>query len=215
MKSFRAALILLPGLPSLLLCCSDSDSDKTPASSVRVDAGSDDAPERFVGDVDDSDVRVAVVTDRQRARLFFCGGMQSVASATHWFNVDLDGDEVDAEEQGFKLHARFADDTVEGEITGPSDGDARSFTLAPVAKGTIGGLYEGKGECGRIALIASQSNEDAEVEGQGACVGPGRTPEQVNPITPIALQQGGVPVESPGAGDTVILQPAGLTPLPL
>jgi hypothetical protein len=73
--------------------------------------------------------------------------------------------------------------------------EKHSFSAVRVAPGTIAGLYEGTSDCGRIGLIVSQPDVDSDPHGQGACVGEGHAPEQVNPILPIALVDGMIRVE--------------------
>jgi hypothetical protein len=73
-------------------------------------------------------------------------------------------------------------------------------------------LWEGQGECGRLGLIVTQASPTTKIQAQGACVGDGHQPEQVNPITPIASENGKVPVEAPDGGK-VLLAPATLKPL--
>lgn len=167
---------------------------------------------RYVGEVADSDVRVAVIHDGEKARLFFCGGPDSVGSATHWFNVTLTDGQVSVSEAGFALRAQFDPDAVSGEFT-VQPGAAKTFALAPVAERTVAGLYEGLGACGRLALIARQETPDAEIAVQGACVGGGHDPEQVNPITPLVFSTEGIRVQAPGKADSVLLQQAALQPL--
>ena len=201
----------------LLAACGDShDSGKhsaEPDASVEMaaaDGGGGEA--RYVGEVEDSDVRVAVIADAERARVFFCGGDSSYASDTHWFGLDLDGDTLDADDGAWHLHAERDGSGVHGDIE-HADTAARSFSAAPVASDTLAGLYEGTGQCGRLGLIVAQTRPNAAVHAQGACVGSGHDPEQVDPIFPIALMHGGVQVQAPGEDAQPVLEPAGLTPL--
>jgi hypothetical protein len=201
----------------LLAACGDShDKGKPPVEpDASVDLGAADGggrEPRYVGEVDDSDVRVAVIADDEHARVFFCGGDSSYASDTHWFALDLDGDTLDADDGDWHLHAERGSDGVHGDLEHADDA-ARSFTASPVAPGTLAGLYEGTGQCGRIGLIVAQTTPDADVHAQGACVGGGHDPEQVNPIFPIALMHGGVQVQAPGEDAQPVLEPATLTPL--
>lgn len=201
----------------LLAACGDSHDKETPPAepdaSVEMGAADGGGGEpRYVGEVDDSDVRVAVVADAEHARVFFCGGDSSYASDTHWFAVDVTGDTFDADDGAWQLHATRGDDGVLGDVQ-HGDEAARSFTTSRVVSGTLAGLYEGTGHCGRIGLIVAQTSPHADVHAQGACVGDGHDPEQVNPIFPIALMQGGVQVQAPGEDAQPVLEPASLTPL--
>jgi hypothetical protein len=176
------------------------------------DAGSGDAIQRFVGAVDDDDARVAVVSDRAQLRLFFCGSQGSVATSTSWFNLDVHDGAI-AVAAPFKVSATIAADGVIGSVT-RADGIARHFHAAPIAQGTLAGLYEGTSDCGRLGLIVTQAAPDAELSAQGACVGDGHAPEQVNPILPLTSQAGRIPVQTPGdAASATLLRAASLQPL--
>lgn len=208
------------GLVALaLFSCAESDSNSetshadagSKVDSARTDADGGESVGRFVGEVEDSDVRVAIVADDKRARLFFCGGEASVAEKTHWFNLSKDADELEVEEGKFALRARFDGDAVSGEYA--VGDERRAFSSKRVDKATLAGLYEGTGECGRLGLIVSQSAPKAEIEAQGACVGMGHTPEQVNPILPISAEDGKIRVKAPGRDDSLLLGAAGLSPL--
>jgi hypothetical protein len=202
----------------LAACDSKSDADK-PTNTGKAGAGADAvgaAAEalRFVGEVADSDARVAVVTGAGKLRLFFCGGADSVAEATHWFNLDIaDAGVVAIDAAPWKVNANVDSDGVSGELT-RDDGVLRKFSAAPVVEGTLTGLYEGTADCGRLGLIVAQPSKGGPINAQGACVGEGHVPEQVNPILPVAQDNGQIPVMTPGdEAATSLLQAAGLTPL--
>jgi hypothetical protein len=210
----------------LLGACMSHDNQNAPQradAGRRLDAGSaaggdDDAggsagARRFVGDVADSDSRVAVISGAGKLRLFFCGGPDTVAQATHWFNVEVTGSDVAIEMAPWKVSARIEADGVSGQVT-REDGVLRHFSAAPVATGTLSGLYEGTANCGRLGLVVAQPSPGAPIEAQGACVGEGHVPEQVNPILPIAEDMGEIAVKVPGdEASTSLLQPASLQPL--
>jgi hypothetical protein len=185
-------------------CSSDAASE--------IDHVSSTEPARYVGEVEDSDVRVAVVADAAKARVFFCGGDESFATETRWFNLELDEAELSADDGDWHLRATRDEESVYGEITHDPDAP-RAFSTALVAKGTLSGLYEGKAQCGRIGLIVSQAEQGSSIEAQGACVGEGHPPEQVNPITPITSEAGKIRVQAPSEDATPLLQAATLTPL--
>jgi len=210
------------GLLALALCgCNeaepDSEADHADADAgVRADAqsaadGGSDSFNVYVGEVEDSDVRVAILSDDSHARLFFCGSASSVGDKTHWFNLARDSDTIESEEAQFRVEAQFTAAAVSGEYK--VGDETRSFSASKALRGTLSGLYEGKGDCGRLGLILIQRTPDADIEAQGACVGPGHAPEQVNPILPISLQNGSVRVEAKGQEDGIALQPAGVAPL--
>lgn len=169
-------------------------------------------PERLVGSVEDSDVVVAAVSDSAQTRLFFCGGDSSYATATRWFNLALDGDTLNADDGAWHLRATLDRDGIHGEITHDPD-EARKFKAVPVAKGTLAGLYEGKAGCGRLGLIVTQPDLESDPAAQGACVGEGHDPEQVNPITPVESVEGKIRVQAPSEDKQVLMQVAGIKPL--
>jgi hypothetical protein len=154
------------------------------------------------------------VTDGLQARIYFCGGDETLEQATHWFNInrtDFSGDVVMAD-KAFELRARFSDDAVTGEVTYDTDGP-HAFASELVASNTLTGLYEGFDSCGRLGLIIKQVGPGNILSGQGACIASGKPPEQVNPITPLAVQDGKVTVNAPDKDATLDLKLANLTPL--
>jgi hypothetical protein len=182
---------------------------QTDAARTDADGGAawgTDAPSLYVGEVADSDVLVAVLADATRARLFFCGGETDVASDTHWFNLTRDASsDLVAQDGDFGLNAQLEPAAVSGEYR---VADQRyAFSSHKLQDGDLAGLYEGTGECGRLGLIVAPGKD---LRAQGACVGGEHTPEQVNPILPISLQDGRIRVQAPGQADSVLLAPAGL-----
>jgi hypothetical protein len=206
------------GVLAALLCSCGADADSEPAHTndagtqaegQRTDA--DGGVVRYVGEVQDADIRVAILTSATQARLFFCGGETNVASDTHWFNLSRDGATLQSQQGEFGLNAHIESAAVSGEYR---VGTQRyTFTSRKLGSDTLSGLYEGSGDCGRLGLILSQSAAGAEILAQGACVGDGHPPEQVNPILPIASQNGSIPVRAPGQEDTLLLEAAGISPL--
>jgi hypothetical protein len=185
--------------------CTDSDELGKVRPAHR-DAGEDastPALRYWVGTVDDSDIRLGVAQEPDQVRVFFCGGPTSYASATRWVMPPLAADggfEFDGD--GWHVSGNLSDDAIAGKLRLPSEPD-REFSASPVREGTIAGLYEGQAGCGRLGLIVTQAREDDEPSGQGACVGTGHPPEQVNPILPIALKGGEIRVEVGGQESSV------------
>ena len=69
-----------------LMACTESD---TLGKVTHLDAGADEdastpALRYWVGTVEDSDIRLGVAQEPERARVFFCGGPSSYATATRW-----------------------------------------------------------------------------------------------------------------------------------
>lgn len=158
------------------------------------------APRVFVGTVSGSDARVGVVATDRSARIFFCGGASSVAAMTHWLPsvpIDSQGKATQPKDAaGWSMGGQVAATGVSGMVT-PAGGVALAFRADPVTPGTIAGLYEGFGPCGKLGLIVAQSSTGDEATGQGACVPAtgGASPEQVNPIRPIErAADGTIPV---------------------
>jgi hypothetical protein len=195
-----------------MACGGDDASEIDHVSSTERDATAASKPARYVGEVEDSDVRVGVVADGEHARVFFCGGDDSFATATRWFNLEVHDSELNVDDGEWHLHATHSDERVDGEITHDPDA-ARPFSTTPIAEDTLSGLYEGTAPCGRMGLIVSQARKGAAIDAQGACVGDGHTPEQVNPIMPLAAESGKIRVQTPTEDATALLQAATLTPL--
>jgi hypothetical protein len=199
-----AAIALSAGV--LLWACDGTHADSRPT----VDAGAEsnmDEPGRWVGEVADSDVRVGIVADSSRARLFFCGGADSYATATRWFALDIVDGAVQFADDSWHVRAGMEPTRVSGTVE-RDDGVERAFSAELIAPETLAGLYEGQAACGRLGLIVVQSSRSSPVRAQGACVGPGHAPEQVNPILPIAQDMGAISVEAPGEENVTARLPA-------
>jgi hypothetical protein len=172
-----------------------ADRDAEVADASESDASVESSIERLVGTVDDSDSRVAAVIDNgEVARLFFCGGATSYATATKWIVVMIAADGgLDFEDGGWKVHGTLTKSALSGTVE--QNSQSRRFSALRVEPDTIAGLYEGTADCGRVGLIVAQPDKDADPVGQGACVGDGHDPEQVNPILPVALQDSAIQVK--------------------
>jgi len=135
-------------------------------------------------------VRVAVPADDARLRVFLCGGPSSYASATHWVRAELDSDgdfRYSADE--LELEGSLVDGVLEAELI--ADGEHALVHAERVRGNTLAGLYEAQAECGTVGLIVTQDDPDSDPIGQGACVGVGHLPDQVNPIKPISFERNG------------------------
>lgn len=194
--------------------------DTEPTSPHELDSGRLETPGsvvgRWLGAVKETDVRVAVLAGRGKARLFFCGGAESYATATRWFNVAYDGGEhIDFEEDAWRIHAHLTLGGLIGEVQ-LGDDVTRSVYADEIKPATLAGLYEGKADCGRLGLIVTQAAKDAQPTAQGACTNTtGEPPQRVDPIAPITSEGGKIRVRTPsGGGDaTLLLQAAALEPL--
>jgi hypothetical protein len=193
-----------------LQAATDAGVDASTASGATRDGGSD-AAIVLVGEVGDSDIRLGAVIAADRMRLFFCGGPSSYATATHWLQVELDaGPGFAFQNDALALQGELDGERLEGELTRAGE-PALRFNAERVRAGTLAGLYEAQAECGRVGLIIAQRSESDPPAAQGACVGPGHVPEQVNPILPLALDQNGtiaVEVEREGSLEAARVQRA-------
>jgi hypothetical protein len=171
----------------------DSGARIADAEVEGADATVAESIERLVGTVSESDIRVAAVIEGDRARLFFCGGPTSYATSTRWIVTDIGDDgKFEFDDSGWVVHGTLNRGGLSGSVE--QSAEKRGFSAVRVTSGTIAGLYEGVADCGRVGLIVSQPDREADPQGQGACVGEGHAPEQVNPILPVALQEGAIQV---------------------
>jgi hypothetical protein len=174
-------------------------------------------PRVFTGQVDGTDVRVAVVATTHHARVFFCGGAATYATSTHWFLVDIgpSGQVASPSDCGLSFSGQVGDGVVRGSLVGV-DGRSHTFVASPISAGTIAGLYEPAQPCGcgKLGLIVSQSSPAVAPTGQGACIGTpgasGATPvEQVTPLRPLTrAADGTIRVTIAGSADEVSAGPA-------
>jgi hypothetical protein len=178
----------------------DLDSGAQESSDAATDAAEGDAAveasiQRLVGTVDDSDIRVAaVIENRERGRVFFCGGPTSYATSTKWVSVALAADGgFDFDADGWTVSGKLTAAALSGTVQ--QNDQSRRFSALKVAPGTIAGLYDGTSDCGRVGLIVAQPDEGSDPKGQGACVGEGHPPEQVSPFLPVALKDGAISVK--------------------
>jgi len=158
------------------------------------------APQTFVGAIDGTDAAAALVASNGSVLLFFCGGAQSYATLTHWLRGS-----------GVSLAGSFTLDDATWKVTGaPASGGGFSGTidpggnaapmtwsLRPVAAGTLEGLYDANAAGGLPTLIVSQPSASAPAAAQGAfrlSAGSGSI-EQVVPLMPLEwVANQGIPV---------------------
>lgn len=186
-------------------------------SAASTPAGGADAatagPRVFVGAVNASDARVAVVARGAAARLYFCGGDASYQSFTRWLDVTADGTgrvqvEPDAG-AGFRVAAKLSSSALRGTVD-DGDGESHDFVAQLIAPHTIAGLYEASPDCGRVGLIVTQASAQAEPVGQGACIPDDGSPvQQVNPLLPLSrAKDGTIAVQLAGASDEIAVKAA-------
>lgn len=208
-------LALAAALASQLAGCGDDDDHS--ATSMRhtgtsSDSGRDagaaepdaaehdaaaDVPHTLVGAVEGTDVLLGAVIAGRHARVFFCGGERTYAQDTYWLQLELDaqGQFTHIENDSFAVEGQLRGTTLAGRLM-RGDQPTAAFSAEIAREGTLAGLYDGSADCGKLGLIVRQGAKIDIARGQGACVGPGHTPQQVNPILPIALDDDGtIPVE--------------------
>jgi hypothetical protein len=143
------------------------------------------APQVWIGEVQDTDVKVALADRKTSVALFFCGGNDSYAGSTRWFAEGASLEHAFS----FKSGAWSVDGAVDGAVArGNVQIDTNDpepwITRAPDA-GTLAGLYEGEAPCGKLGLIVTQQRPQDSPTGQGACLrvdGDSVVVEQVNPV---------------------------------
>ena len=171
--------------------CGADDADESDASPAAAHDGGADRVSVLVGELSDSDVKLGVIANPQRARLFFCGGPDSYEDMTRWVVADLDRDAAfELESDDWRLSGRIDDGALSGRLERDGE-DGADFIARLIEPDTVAGVYEAMDPCGRVGLIVTQPSSDETATAQGACVGPGHLPEQVNPILPIARRDDG------------------------
>lgn len=180
-RKHRVALFAALAIVTTLGCDTETDpSDAGPALEV------------LVGEVEDSDVRVGVLADDDRLRVFLCGGPTSYATATRWVRTELEADgdfHFSSDELALELTGSLVDGELDAELI--TDGERAVLSARRVRPDTLAGLYEARAACGTVGLIVAQDEPDSEPSAQGACVGDGHLPDQVNPIKPISRERDG------------------------
>lgn len=197
-----AALLMLVG-------CGDAVERPHEADSGAHEEHASSLVVRWVGVVEETDVRVAALVGAGQSRLYFCGGADSYLTATHWFDIAFNSEHLEYQDELWRIHAHLTSGAVVGEIERAGDG-VRMFNARAFGRGTIAGLYEGKAACGHVGMIVTQPTESDEPTAQGACVSAaGAAPQRVHALTPIKLQDGKLMVQTADDGN-VLLQTATL-----
>jgi hypothetical protein len=181
-------------------CDDDGGQEPTSASSGRGDGGArgdrdaSDSEERvrvLVGALSDSDVKLGVIATALRARLFFCGGADTVQSMTRWVVADIDqNDTVELDADDWHISGHFDGDELIGALARDGEEDAE-FVAKLALVDTLAGVYEGMDQCGRVGLIVTQPSQNDVATAQGACVGMGHSPEAVTALLPIMRENDG------------------------
>jgi len=155
-------------------CSGDAEPDATRQSS-----------QMWVGQVQDSDVKVAFADGGGSVALFFCGGDSSYTTDTRWFtDAAMLSIPFSFRESGWSVDGVMKKGSLSGTVQ-TETAAARAWTAEPSDPQTLAGLYSGEAPCGKIGLIVSQASPDEEPSGQGACLrvdSSGTIVEQVNPV---------------------------------
>lgn len=143
-------------------------------------------PGVWVGEIEDTDVKVALADKGGGAMvLFFCGGDESYATGTRWFPEGvLRAQPFSFTEGDWHVEGVIEAGVARGTVSS-DDSSSRSWLAASTDSSTIAGLYEGTAPCGKLGLIVTQRGPKDEPRGQGACLrveGERAVVEQVNPI---------------------------------
>jgi hypothetical protein len=142
----------------------------------------------FIGAVDGSDAKIALVRDDAHWIAYVCGGATSLSSLTAWFQGALASgrDDVTAELDEETLVASFAGDLASGTLIKDST-EARSFTAERVTSDVPAGLFQAVTSGCRTGLIVPPPADGAPQGVYCANVAPPtiRLFEQVTPVTPM------------------------------
>jgi len=142
-------------------------------------------PSVWVGAVQGTEVKVAVVDRNGAVELFFCGGPDSYATKTRWFAQGaLRADPFSFTSGGWTVEGVVREGGASGSVQAANDAPA-DWSAKVADPATIAGLYEGSAPCGKLGLIVTQPTVEDEPTGQGACLqveGERVTVEQVNPV---------------------------------
>lgn len=145
------------------------------------------SPRAWVGEVQGTDIKVALADRGDSVALFFCGGDDSYTDSTRWFSEGaLLGEPFSFTEDGWSIDGGIDERVFSGSLKTDIETDiARNWMAEPVAPGTVAGLYEGDAPCGKLGLIVTQATVDDAPTGQGACLRVENSDvivEQVNPV---------------------------------
>ena len=164
----------------------------------------EDRVQVLVGELSNSDVKLGVITKGDKARLFFCGGSESVEDSTKWLVVEMDqNSSFELDSGDWHLSGKLDGEMLSGELERDDDEEKGGDFLAQlIDPDTAAGVYEGQDDqCGKVGLIVTQPTPEDEATGQGACVGMDHPPQPVGVILPILVEDdGSIGVELEDAG---------------
>ena len=164
----------------------------------------------LVGQVDDSDVVIGIALDGDDITLYTCGGVQTYATHSRWFQGSFgDGEDPDAfsmDLDGFRVSGTRSADAIAGSLREP-DGTTHSFTAAPTAEDGLSGLYDTSIDGCRTGVVLFSTPDG--VSGQGTYCDDAGQFIQVIILQPVELTSEGVEVqvEKPDGPATFFVQP--------
>ncbi len=150
----------------------------------------------FVGEIDGTDIDVAVLVDGDAIAVYQCGGPQTVATQTRWYRGTIGtDDDVDAfvlETDGVQVVGRITEDgTVEADLVQADDTRA-AMRVDPVDDDADAGVFV-EGDADRDTAVIVQG-EGTDLSAQGASCSAG-TCSSVIILPPIVIDASKIAVQ--------------------
>jgi len=189
------------------ISCSGADPEAQPRSMAT-----------YVGQVDGTDARIALVRDDARWAAYVCGGPSTLSTLTDWFEGEAgpatDGG-TEAQSDGKLLRVRFTDGAAIGSVF---TGTEMLFSASRVFDGATTGLFQLSERGCRSGLIVPPPGQGGPQGVYCANLDPAGNGistmyKQVNPLLPITLTARGVASRVADEERTIYLVPVVL-PLP-
>jgi len=170
-------------------CAHDGASDGEPVTEAT-----------FIGTLDGSNVRIAVVRGRSTLQAYVCGAGDTLATHTRWFRgrVPGDGGAIELRESSWDLRIESAGAGLAGELQSP-DGLVQSWSASRVADTADGmvGLYDASQDGCRTGVIVWRAPPGAACDAQGSYCDASGQRSQVEPV----LCAAGQPLRVRAVGD--------------
>lgn len=149
--------------------------------------GCGEPPVTLVGDLAETDARVGFAIDGELVVAYVCGGTQTMASHTRWFDDDLFGSEFEAESGGWTLTAQVDEAEVVGQLISP---DEESWELTLTEEGAL--FESADSGCQDGAVLGPDGGELAV---QGVWCDEIGSLAQVTPVVGLSLDLEVLPVQ--------------------